>query len=144
MKSFRHAAFILAVFCVVATGVATYAQTVKKSQPKAAAVSIAITKAPTAPPGENSFGEIRGIARNAPAGSKVVIWSLGDTWYVQPFANAPFTEIGSDGKWSATIHGGYEFAAFVVKPSYQPPATTGSLPNVGGNILATCRAKPGK
>jgi len=131
---------VVAIAGVVAAmvGVSAVAQTTEKAQ--AQKVTVTLTKVPSAPPGENSFGDIAGVVKNAPAGSKVVLYSFGDTWYVQPYANAPFTEIGKDGKFSATIHGGYKFAALVVKSGYQPEATTGDLPKVGGNVLAVTTA----
>lgn len=112
-----------------------------KTPARHSAASIRITVVPKVGPGADFFGEIAGTVKNAPAGSRVVLFSLGDMFYVQPYANAPFTKIGADGKWSATIHGGHEFVALLVKPGYEPPATTGEMPKVGGKILAAARAK---
>jgi hypothetical protein len=64
---------LISGLAVAVLGVAAIAQSGQKPRPAPATVSIAITRAPNAGPGETSFGEIRGTTRNAPAGSKVVI-----------------------------------------------------------------------
>ena len=68
----------------------------------------------------------------------------GDKWWVQPYAASPYTDIGKDGKWESETHGGTEFAALLVKSSYEPSATLGSLPAVGGDILDIAKKKPEK
>jgi len=69
----------------------------------------------------------------------VVIFCRTNTWYVQPFADSPYTSIDERGKWQTEIHLGLEYAALLVKPSYKPPATTNMLPAVGGLVLAVAR-----
>jgi hypothetical protein len=137
MKTVSNMLRRVGLVCSLATacGCVAVAQNAKQPAPKKATASITITLVPSAGPGETSFGDIAGTVKNAPPDSKVVIWSLGETWYVQPYADAPFTNIGKDSKWSATVHGGYAFAAALVLPGYAPP-TTGNLPEVGGKILA--------
>lgn len=119
---------------------ATLAQTTKPPTTAKSTISITFTRIPSAGPGENSFGVIAGSVKGAPQDSKIVIYSLGDMWYVQPYIVSPFTTIGTDGKWSATIHGGYAFAVLIVKPGYEPPATLFSLPEAKGKILAIQQA----
>jgi hypothetical protein len=41
-------------------------------------------------------------------------------------------------------HGGTEFAALLVKTSYKPEATCGTIPGVGGDVIAVAKNKPGK
>lgn len=145
-KAKRHLAGFALITLIFATvcGAVSAEKTKKGAKKTDTAPSIRITVAPREGPGETSYGDIEGVVKNAPKDSKVVIFSFGDKWYVQPTTNAPFTTIGSGGKFSATIHGGYKFAALLVKPGYMPPDTTESLPVEGGNILKIAKADPRK
>jgi hypothetical protein len=40
--------------------------------------------------------------------------------------------------------GGTEFAALLVKASYKPEATRGTIPDVGGDVIAVAKKKPEK
>jgi len=44
----------------------------------------------------------------------VVLYVLTDDWYVQPLGVAPYTDVDSDGNWSAWIHSGTQYAALLV------------------------------
>jgi hypothetical protein len=72
---------------------------------------------------------------------KVVIYVRTDKWYVQPFANNPYTNIAQDGKWENDTRLGHEYAALLVKSSYPPPPQPRVLPQVGGDVLATFRVE---
>jgi hypothetical protein len=76
---------------------------------------------------------------------KVLLYAhAGDRWWVQPYEDAPFTVVGSDRQWTARIHLGYEYAAFLVHRSYaSPPKQPMSLPEVHGCIWAVT-VKPGR
>ena len=112
----------------------------KKDANKAAEPSIQITVVPPRGVGEDSNGTIGGKASGANSKEcKVVIFARTDKWYVQPTVSSPFTPIGEDGQWETDIHLGYEYAALLVKSSYEPPATTGTLPKVAGTVLAITR-----
>ncbi len=108
---------------------------------------ITITQMPTDPPGEVLASKpLKGTVSNAPDDSQVIAYALGDAgkrWYVQPWADHPYTS-HSHGKWSTETHGGFEFAVLLVKPSYKPQATMPGLPQAKGDVLALARAKPGK
>jgi len=111
-----------------------------------AAASITITRVPppTVKPGPNSWGRIAGTVSGPDATlHKVVVYALGDIWYVQPFTAAPYTDIGEDGQWETDTHGGLEYAALLVKSSYKPTATRAMLPGVDDEVLAIVRAEPG-
>ncbi len=140
-RSLLSTQLLMWAMMIVTAGMAGAGHQTKKRHPAKVRISISITHIPSAGPGEDSFGDIRGIAHNVPARSRVVIYSLGNTWYVQPYADAPFTDINKNGQWSANIHGGYQFAALLVKPGYKPSSTIDTLPKVGGKILAVARAK---
>ena len=78
-----------------------------------------------------------------PQDYKVAIYARsGDKWWAQPTAASPQTHIGNDGKWESETHGGTEFAALLVKGSYQPEATRGMIPGVGGDVIAVAKKKP--
>ena len=110
------------------------------------APSITISSVPSDYPGEPLAsrpieGQVSGVN---PADVRVVIYALGDVYYVQPWFTRTFTSVKPDGKWSTTTHGGFEFVALLVKPSYRPKATLTELPRVGGDVLAMARKKPGE
>jgi hypothetical protein len=76
-------------------------------------------------------------------GYKVVIYSKGgSSWWVQPTAASPLTDIGDDGEFSADIHGGTEYAALLVKESYSAKAQIESLPAKGGEVVDITKKKP--
>lgn len=107
--------------------------------------SITITRVPPAGAGSDTWGTISGEVQGVNVEEcQVVIFAYGDTWYVQPWANSPYTSIGKQGKWETGTHLGFEYAALLVKSSYTPPATTNTLPKVGGDVLAIAKAKPNK
>jgi hypothetical protein len=98
--------------------------------------SISITTVPAWDPGgPDKTGSIAGTVRTTCGNCMVVLYAHGDVWYVQPWANQPFTKI-SNGKWSNQTHLGAEYAALLVKPGFQAPTQTGVLPS-GANVLAT-------
>jgi len=106
---------------------------------------IAITSVPTDPPGESMASEpIKGtVGVVNPQDYKVVIYARGgDKWWVQPTAASPLTDIENDGKWESETHGGTEFAALLVKPSYKPQATLWTIPGVSGDVIAVARKRP--
>ena len=105
----------------------------------AAGPEIRITVAPRSGGGPNSQGEIRGAvigARSDLSQLRVVVYALGDKWYVQPTVEAPLTPLDARGRWQASIHLGKRYAALLVRLGYRPPATTEALPEVGGEVLA--------
>lgn len=69
----------------------------------------------------------------------VLLYSLTDKWYVQPTRAEPFTDIGKDGKWEATIHLGTRYAAILVRRSFDAAKVAPiliQLPDVGDKVLA--------
>lgn len=102
---------------------------------------IEITLVPPKGGGPDRVDRIAGTVSGADIRAcKVVIFALGGgTWYVQPYTASPFTSIGRDGKWANDTHLGSEYAALLVEPSYKPPPTTSTLPEVGGDVLAIVR-----
>jgi tetratricopeptide (TPR) repeat protein len=118
-----------------------------RQQPELASEEIAITSVPTDPPGESLASEpIKGTVSGVnPQDYKVVIYARsGDKWWAQPAAASPQTHIGNDGKWESETHGGTEFAALLVKASFKPEATRGTIPGVGGDVIAVAKKEPEK
>ncbi len=84
---------------------------------------------------------INGRVIGAEKDQQVVLFARSGAWYVQPFADQPFTRIGADSTWSNSTHLGTEYAALLVKPGYLPPAMTIDLPKEGGDIIAVTIAE---
>jgi hypothetical protein len=99
--------------------------------------TIQITVVPAEGGGPDRMETIAGTVSGATFKDfKVVIFCRTNTWYVQPYVNAPYTSIDARGKWTTETHLGVEYAALLVEPSYKPPATTDTLPEVGGAVAA--------
>jgi hypothetical protein len=89
---------------------------------------------------ETIAGTVSGIAPDKRE-CKIVLYARTNMWYVQPTTEAPYTSIGSDGKWQNETHLGTNYAALLVKSEWKPPATLGALPKIGGEILAIARVQ---
>ncbi|MGA9996378.1 MAG: TIR domain-containing protein [Pyrinomonadaceae bacterium] len=87
-------------------------------------------------------GEVLGTSSNKDF--SVVIYARTDsTWYVQPTVGEAFTQIGSDGKWGSTIHGGTDYAALLVKrQTFKVKPTTSTLPGMSDDVLSVA-TEPG-
>ena len=78
------------------------------------------------------ISSIEGRVTGAKPGQRIVLYARGETtWWVQPFANQPFTAIQDDATWSNATHPGTEYAALLVGPDFRPPLTADSLPTAG-------------
>jgi hypothetical protein len=105
--------------------------------------SITFAKIPPAVVGgSGKVGEINGHVTGALEGQQIVMYtrSLG-LWWVQPFANQPFTKIQNGSTWSGQIHLGPEYAALLVDSSYQPLPRAENLPAVGNGVIAVATTK---
>ena len=125
----------VSLLCVVPTFSSVDGQVVDR------APSIEITVVPRRAPrgGDQEMARIAGTVSDLPDDDLlVVLFTRTDRWYVQPFRSDPYTEI-VDSEWSNDTHLGAEYAALLVRPSYQPPTTTGTLPRVGGDVVASTR-----
>jgi len=79
---------------------------------------------------------IEGRVFNARADQQIVLYTRSGDWYVQPFADQPFTKIEADSTWRNSTHLGTEYAALLVEPNYKPPAKISVLPNKDGEVIA--------
>jgi signal transduction histidine kinase len=106
--------------------------------PTGAAPSITIDQVPPADAGGTlRLSGIAGRAVGARPGQRVVLYARSGDWYVQPFADAPFTAIGPDSTWTSRTHLGTEYGALLVEPDFEAPAIVASLPGRGGRVAAT-------
>lgn len=86
---------------------------------------------------------IEGHVEGARAGDQIVLYAKTATglWWVQPFADQPYTNIRSGKDWQNSTHLGTDYAALLVDPNYRPPETTENLPQKGGPVIAVAMAK---
>ena len=107
------------------------------------APSIRFTSVPFAEAaGPNQLRTIEGRVTGGAPGQVVVLYARdANTWWVQPFADRPFTKLQADYTWSNTTHPGVEYAALLVGPDFHPPLTTHELPTQG--VFASATSKGG-
>lgn len=87
---------------------------------------------------------IKGRVTGARPGQRVVLYAYAKTaaaWWVQPFADQPFTAIQPDGKWENSTHPGTEYAALLVGPDFQAPPTAVLLPTNGVSAVAVVKGR---
>lgn len=99
------------------------------------------TVPPAAQGGPDKMDRIAGVVNTDCNNCAVVLFALGDVWYVQPWTASPYTRFDADGKWNTDTHLGTEYAALLVRRSYKPPARTITLPEVKGDVLALVRVR---
>jgi len=107
--------------------------------------SIEFTNVPVATQGTpDRLDPIEGRVVGARSSDRLVLYALSGVWWVQPFAEKPFTEIHADSSWKSMTHPGIAYAALLVDGRYRPPLTANSLPERGGPIraLATVKGAP--
>jgi signal transduction histidine kinase len=99
---------------------------------------VEFTRIPKAAPGgpESQLVTIEGRAIGARPGQQVVLFARSGDWWVQPFADQPFTTIRTDSTWTNSTHPGTDYAALLVDPGYVPPSTAHALPDPGGLVVA--------
>jgi hypothetical protein len=99
--------------------------------------TIAIIEVPSKGAGDKELQTIAGTVGGVKINEcKVVIFAHTDTWWVQPYFTSPDTSINEDNTWRNDTHLGSQYAALLVKNSYQPPKTTEKLPDVRDAVLA--------
>ncbi len=126
-------AVLLGSTCLLVTGCsAPHAQVVP---------SIEFTRLPPAGQGSaEKLDPIEGRVTGAQPGQRIVLFAQSGVWWVQPFADHPFTTIQSDMAWKSTTHPGNAYAALLVDPDYTPPSTIKNLPRAGGSVRAVALA----
>jgi hypothetical protein len=89
--------------------------------------------------------QLSGHAYNVdPSRIKVVIYVLTNQWYVQPFVDAPFTNISADGSWTSPTNPWSSIVVLLVDPSsYTPAATEITNPALDQGVIAWTAYPPG-
>jgi hypothetical protein len=73
-----------------------------------------------------------------PATTKAVIYVFTNQWYVQPFVDAPFTNISANGSWTSFTHSWDSIAILLVDPAnYTPVATETTDPTLDPGVIAS-------
>jgi hypothetical protein len=105
------------------------------SQKNSANPSIEFTHIPPAAQGgKERLDTISGLVRNARPKQQIVIYSHSGQWWVQPEPDRPFISIKADSTWSTETHLGFEYAALLVDPEYNPLPKMDVAPAQGGSI----------
>lgn len=83
------------------------------------------------------LGTISGRVTHARSDQQIVLYARSDgVWYVQPWADQPFTRIQPDSTWTNTTHLGTEYGALLVERAYVPVSPILALPGEGGGVTA--------
>jgi hypothetical protein len=99
--------------------------------------TVQITQVPVSNPGgpvELDF--IEGRVSGVKPGQQIVLYARSDIWWIQPFANQPFTKIQPDSTWKNSTHLGTDYAAVLVEPGFHPAAKITTLPSEGNGVVA--------
>jgi hypothetical protein len=99
--------------------------------------SIEFTRVPPAGEGsQEKLEPIEGHVTGARPGERIVLFSRSGRWWVQPYADQPYTSIRPDFTWKSLAHPGSSYAALLVDSRYHPPPTVNELPEANGPVLA--------
>lgn len=104
--------------------------------------TLQITQVPAANPGGPLHMDyVEGRASGTRPGQQIVLYARSGVWWIQPFANQPFTKIQPDSTWRNSTHLGTEYASILVEPGYQPASKLTTLPAEGNGVVAVATAK---
>jgi hypothetical protein len=104
--------------------------------------TLQITLVPAANPGGPvQLDFIEGWANGAKPGQQIVLYARSGIWWIQPFANQPFTEIQPDSTWRNSTHLGTDYAAMLVEPGFHPATKLPALPAEGNGVVAIATSK---
>lgn len=103
--------------------------------------SLQLTRVPLANPGgPEQLDYIEGRVSDAKPDQQIVLYAHSGIWWIQPFANRPFTKIQADSTWKNATHLGTEYAALLVEPGYHPESKVATLPKEGNGVVAVVTA----
>ena len=126
--------FARILFCILLSGC--------HSQPGKQGPSVEFTKIPPAAQGgRERVDTVAGRVIGARPGQRIVVYAKSGPWWVQPWPDQPFISIQADSTWSTSTHLGFEYAALLVEPGYQPPPTLDASPTQGGSVVAVTIVK---
>lgn len=107
--------------------------------------SIEFTQVPTSGEGNpDKLDEIAGRVVGGQPGQRIVLLARSGIWWVQPFADRPFTTIQPDTRWKNLTHPGSAYAALLVDSRFHPFSTASALPQKGGAVLAVATVEGAK
>jgi hypothetical protein len=89
---------------------------------------------PAAQGGRERTDVISGRVVGAGPNQRIVVYARSGPWWVQPWPEKPFIPIQPDHTWSTPTHLGFEYAALLVDPGYEPPSTLDVAPTPGGSV----------
>ncbi len=89
---------------------------------------------PAAQGGRERTDFIAGRVEGASPGQRIVVYARSGPWWVQPWPDKPFISIQPDHTWGTPTHLGFEYAALLVDPGYEPPPTMDVTPTPGGAV----------
>jgi hypothetical protein len=119
---------LLLVFCIALNGC--------QSHKADSGPSIEFSKIPPAAQGgRERIDSIAGRVIGSRPGQQIVIYARSGAWWVQPWPDRPLIPIHADSTWSTETHLGFEYAALLVDPGYQPPPTMDVAPTQGGPVF---------
>ena len=99
--------------------------------------TVQFTQVPAANPGGPvQMDFIAGLASGAKPGQQIVLYARSGIWWIQPFANQPFTKIQPDSTWRNSTHLGTDYAAILVEPGFHPATKVTTLPAEGNGVVA--------
>lgn len=96
---------------------------------------------PSAQGGRERVDTISGTVKGAKPGQRIVVYAHSGPWWVQPWPEKPFIPIQKDSTWGTETHLGYDYAALLVDPGFQPPPTMDLAPTAGGSVIAVAIVK---
>jgi hypothetical protein len=108
-----------------------------RAQNDGVAPSVELTKIPPAAQGGREHVDtIAGRVKGSHEGQHIVVYARSGPWWVQPWPDRPLIPIQADSTWTTETHLGFEYAALLVEPGYQPAPTMDVLPNQGATVAA--------
>jgi len=147
-KEFQFALYMLlaTTLTTLACGFSALSRHSAKSFGASANPVIRFKKIPPRGGGSDRLETIAGIVTGVnvkECDCRIVIYAQTDSYYVQPYADAPFTELQDDNSFKTDIHLGFRYFALLVKKSYRPVATLSKMPSVGGDVLTIASVEAG-
>jgi len=113
-----------------------------RSQKAPAGPTVQFTKIPPAAQGgRERVDTIAGRVTGARPGQQIVIYARSGPWWVQPWPDKPFIPIQADSTWGTSTHLGFEYAAMLIDPGYNPPPTMDVAPTQGGSVVTVSIVK---
>src|ERR1700729_1237589 len=104
--------------------------------------TVQITLVPAANPGGPvQLDFIEGRASGVKPGQQIVLYARSDIWWIQPFANQPFTKIQPDSTWRNATHLGTDYAAILIEPGFHPATKVTTLPAEDSGVVAIATSK---